>query len=70
MIHKNSTTSKLTICEKLQIMKKETLEKNGKVIVWPYFRISVNKLADYFNKEGYKTITITGAVPKDDDENA
>tara|TARA_Y100000590_G_scaffold27516_1_gene30863 strand:- start:3119 stop:5092 length:1974 start_codon:yes stop_codon:yes gene_type:complete len=48
---------------------KETLEKGGKVIVWTNFLISAKKLGDYFSEEGYKSVTITGAVPKDDDEN-
>ena len=49
---------------------KETLDKNGKVLIWTNFKISAKKLGDYFNKEGYKCVTITGAVPRDAEVNA
>ena len=49
---------------------KETLQNGGKVIVWTNFKISAKKLGEYFLKAGYKSVTITGEVPKDSEEDA
>ena len=48
---------------------KKTLNKNEKVIIWCSFIETIKKLSKYFENEGYNSVQIYGAIPRDNEVN-
>jgi len=46
----------------------QTINNNGKVIIWCSFIHTINKLAKLFEKQNIHAIQIYGQIPKDDEE--
>ncbi len=48
---------------------KTTLDSDGKVIIWCSFINTIQKISQYFDDAGHKSIRIWGDIPRDEDVN-